>query len=63
MAEKRKISSFEKEEIQNQKKARIETPIENESMNIVHTLVFTLLVLRSSRVVQSCDGPGGQGRV
>ena len=44
MAEKRKISSFESEEIQDLKKARVEvSPIEDESINIVHTIVFAFL--------------------
>ena len=48
MAEKRKISSFGSEEIpkiQDPKKARVEAPIEDESINvdIVHTLVLASL--------------------
>ena len=44
MAEKRKCSSFEREEIRDFKKARIvEAPIKHESINIIQTFVLTLL--------------------
>ena len=47
MAEKRKSSSFEREEIRDFKKARIiEAPIKHETIiNIVHTIVLTLLLI------------------